>query len=544
MSNYIIYCRKSSESEERQILSIESQIKELGDLAKKLRLPVSEVLTESRSAKSPGRPVFGSLMERVSRGEIKGIISWKLDRLARNPMDGGAIVWALDQGKIEEIITPGNHLRNNSNDKFLMQLEFGMAKKYVDDLSDNVKRGLRMKLDKGWLPGLAPIGYLNETRDMTIIPDPDRYSIIRKMWELLLGGLCPPRIHQIAYHELGLRRRTGPRRTGNPLSLSSVYRLFTNPFYYGLIQYKGNVYRGKHQPMITKEEFWRAQELLGYKGKPRPQKHRFAFTGFIRCGECGCGITAEDRVNRYGSRYIYYHCTKKKVDVKCFQEYIQEAELERQMTEYLESIFISKPMLEFALEYLEHDQAGSREQEQLYQNSIELALRQCERKLANLNQMRLGELINDDEYVREKHGLLDEEIRLTASLKNVGNRQGNPYALMKESFIFANEAKERFVRGTPETKKAIIREIGSNFYLKDKKLSIDVKKPFKLIQKLYNSPHPENERFEPQNCAMNTSLATPSKTQFPIMGALLHDVRTFFEEEIKAGRYPEISIPD
>jgi DNA invertase Pin-like site-specific DNA recombinase len=97
MSGYFIYCRKSSEAEDRQVLSIESQTRELEQLAAKLNFPIAEILTESMSAKAPGRPVFNEMMQRLYRGEAAGIICWKLDRLARNSVDGGSIIWAIKQ---------------------------------------------------------------------------------------------------------------------------------------------------------------------------------------------------------------------------------------------------------------------------------------------------------------------------------------------------------------------------------------------------------------------------------------------------------------
>jgi DNA invertase Pin-like site-specific DNA recombinase len=105
MPGYFIYCRKSSEAEDRQVLSIESQTRELEQIAAKLNLPVTEILTESKSAKDPGRPVFTSMMRRLNRGEAAGIICWKLDRLARNPVDGGSIIWAIKQHGIK-VMTP------------------------------------------------------------------------------------------------------------------------------------------------------------------------------------------------------------------------------------------------------------------------------------------------------------------------------------------------------------------------------------------------------------------------------------------------------
>jgi site-specific DNA recombinase len=544
MASYIIYCRKSTESEEKQVLSIESQLKELNELSQRLDLPVSDVLTESRSAKYPGRPIFAHLLKRVAKGEVKGIISWKLDRLARNPVDGGELVMALDRGQIEEIVTPNSRLHNNSNDKFLMQLEFGMAKKYVDDLSDNVKRGNRMKVEKGWMPGRAPIGYLNEPLDHTIIPDPDRFAIIRQMWDLLLQGCPPSRIHRIAKDEFGLRNRKRPPKMGNPLCLSSTYRLFTNPFYYGVIEYNGMVYQGKHQPMITEGEFWRAQDHLGLRGKPRAKIHEFAFTGLMKCGECGCSITAEEHTNRYGSHYTYYHCTKKKTDVNCHQKYIGSQELERQMTDYLDRIHISDSLHDFVLSYLDQEQAESAETEAVYIHSNEKALQDCRRKLENLNRMRLNELINDEEYLKEKRSLLDEKLSLEGDLAQRNSVGETVVELTRKAFALAGIAKERFLGGSPDEKKTILKDIGSNFLLKDKKLIIDLIKPFHLIEKVHSTPCAKNQRFEPQENVMNTNLLGAPRPQFPIWGALVEDVRTFYEEEIKAGRYHEFSIGD
>ena len=146
MPTYFVYCRKSSEAEDRQILSIDSQISELKRHAVKKGVIIAAVLTEAKSAKAPGRPVFNSMMERLYRGEADGILCWKLDRLARNPVDGGAIIWAMKKYGVK-IITPFQSYGQSEDNVVWMYLEFGMAQKYVDDLSITVKRGLRAKAE-------------------------------------------------------------------------------------------------------------------------------------------------------------------------------------------------------------------------------------------------------------------------------------------------------------------------------------------------------------------------------------------------------------
>lgn len=298
---YFIYCRKSTEAEDRQVLSLESQKKELKDVAAKLGIPIVEILTEAQSAKAPGRPVFNELMNRLYRGEGVGLICWKLDRLARNSVDGGAVIWAIKQHGIK-VLTPSQSYSRDEDNVILMYIEFGMAQKYVDDLSKNVKRGLRAKVEKGLFPGNVPPGYINNTAkqqgERDIIKNPYRFPLVRRMWDLMLTGLyTPTRILDIATDEWGFRTR--PKRTtgGTPLSQSAMYKLFTRPFYYGSFEFpagSGNWYEGTHEPMITKEEYDRVQMLLGRKGNPRPSEHfKFPFTGIIKCGECDSMITAE-----------------------------------------------------------------------------------------------------------------------------------------------------------------------------------------------------------------------------------------------------------
>ena len=278
MPGYFIYCRKSSEAEDRQVLSIESQTRELEQIAAKLSLPIMEILTESKSAKEPGRPVFNQMMQRLYRGEAAGIICWKLDRLARNPVDGGSVIWAIKQHGIR-VRTPAQSYAREDDNIMLMYIEFGMAQKYVDDLSKNVKRGLKTKAEKGWYPNTPPWGYLSNkvrlTGETNVVKDPERFPIVRQMWDLMLTGCYnPTEILTLANTKWGFRTRLARRQGGKELSRSAIYKLFARPFYYGWFEFPPGSdvwHKGNHEPMVTEAEYDRVQTLLGRSGNPRPR---------------------------------------------------------------------------------------------------------------------------------------------------------------------------------------------------------------------------------------------------------------------------------
>lgn len=301
-TKYFVYARKSSEAEDKQVASIDAQIEELTKLARSENLKIVEMFSEAQSAKAPGRPIFNDMVQRIYNREAQGVICWKLDRLARNPVDGGTINWMLQQGAIQ-------HIRSFERSYFptdnvlMMSVEFGMANQFVRDLSVNVKRGLRKKVSDGWLPGIAPAGYLNtpdrEKGYKVIVEDPERFPLVRRMWDLILtGNFTAPRIHQMAIKEWGYRTVQRRREGGKPISRSAIYKLFSNPFYYGYFEFpagSGNWVKGRHKPMITEEEYQRVQSILGKRGKPAPKRHLFAFTGLMRCGSCQIEYHSRDK---------------------------------------------------------------------------------------------------------------------------------------------------------------------------------------------------------------------------------------------------------
>lgn len=483
MSRYLLYARKSSESEDRQVLSIDSQIKELKDLARTRGFGVVSVLQEARSAKAPGRPVFGKMMAEISRGRADGILCWKLDRLARNPVDGGALIWALDEGKLTEIATREKSFTNKGDEKFWMQLEFGMAKKYVDDLSDNVKRGNRAKLEQGWLPAVAPPGYLNDRATRTIVDDAARFDRCREIFELVLAGRSVNEIVVIADEDWHLRTVQRHRTGGTLLSKSMIYRMLGNPFYYGLIVRNGESYVGAHRPMITKAEFDRIQEILGRPNRRAYEKHDFAYTGMIRCGECGASVTAENKVQRHGHRYVYYHCTKRLAGHQCSQPSVEVKALEAQIAEALGRIAIDGEMLDWAIRYLRELQGKTSEKSSAVRESLASGLRDIRKEADALLDVRLRGLVSDDEYAAKKQALVEKEIRVKERVAHEETSATRWFEPAAKTCFFANQAPKLFPKASNVEKREIVISLGSNLVLRDKVLRMSAQKPFLMIEK-------------------------------------------------------------
>lgn len=539
MEPYFIYCRKSSEAEDRQVLSLETQTEEIQRLARQTGVRVVEIFSEARSAKAPGRPVFNAMMARIYKGEARGILCWKLDRLARNPIDGGAVIWAMKQQGVA-IITPTQTFSQASDNTILMYIEFGMAQKYIEDLSRNVKRGLHAKAVQGWYPSLAPLGYRNNRfkdqgmRD--IEPDPERYSLVRQMWDLLLTGAhTVPQIQRLANGTWGLRTRQMKTLGGKPLALSTVYEMFTNPFYYGWFEYprdSGQWYRGSHPPMIAEAEYDRAQEILGRKGKPRSIKHVFALTGLIRCGDCGRMVTAEKKHQiicsvckvkfaslnrdhcprcttpvadmRQPKRlvYSYYHCTGRR-GTGCTQGVTSDVALEKQVIRDLGRLDMSEEATSVALDALEQYRAQQPQRDAVVRTSVERAKGDIEKSLGQLINLKTspgnenGSLLSDEEYGRRRVELLKQKEKLEKLLKSDRSEFDEPIARTRAALQIASRIQARFAAGDPPTQKRILVDVGSNLVLRDKIFSMEAKIPFRLIEDFVSASGDDFEPIEP-----------------------------------------------
>ncbi len=346
---YCLYARKSTESDERQAMSIDSQIKEMMEQANKEGLNIVEIRQESHSAKLSGaRPVFKQLIYDIDKGLFNAILTWAPDRLSRNAGDLGALVDLMDRKQLLHIKTYSQTFSNNPNEKFLLMILCSQAKLENDHRGENVKRGIRAKCERGWRPCMSPLGYHNRTINGVndLVLDEVKAPILREMFELVAYcGFSGRSVKRYLDKEKNFLSRRGKK-----LALGRLYEILKNPFYCGDFEYpvgSGNWYKGKHEPLITRELFNKVQEKLATSDKPNSEKHDFPFTRTIRCSTCGSHLTGEERTKQLknGNRvkYVYYHCLRgKDKDFDCKEPYIREDDLVTQLVEIINEVEIDK----------------------------------------------------------------------------------------------------------------------------------------------------------------------------------------------------------
>lgn len=341
-----MYARKSSESEERQALSIDSQIKEMTQLAEKEKLEVVETKQESFSAKATAqRPVFNEMVDGIKSGEFNGILAWATDRLSRNAGDLGTLVDLMDEKRLVEIRTYGQQFTDSPNEKFLLMILGSQAKLENDNRGVNVMRGLRARVETGLWPGMAPLGYLNQKlldKRCELIVDKKRATIVKLIFKKAADGWSGRKLYHWLKDDLKFTTR------GNKhLTLSGIYRMLTSPFYYGMFEYpkkSGSWYHGKHQPLMSEDLFQKVQLQLK-REETRREAGEFIFTKLISCGYCGSGIIAEQkfvkRKDGTTTRCVYYGCSRTK-NCECKNTYLTEEKLMNEISKNLNRIQLNE----------------------------------------------------------------------------------------------------------------------------------------------------------------------------------------------------------
>lgn len=488
---FFVYARKSIENEDRQIASIESQIKELKEIALRESLEIVDIIYESKSAKAPGREKFNEMLNRIYNHEAEGILCWKLDRLARNFADGGMIIQLLQTNVIHHIRTYEKNYYPSDN-VLLMSFEFGIANQFILDLKAHTARGMRDKADRGWFPvAHPPLGYLHNPKKQKgideIIIDENNFFILQKVFkEIIKQEFTPRQIFNKANNEWGLRSSAGGK-----VAQSTFYRLLENKFFYGEFEYptgSGNWRIGKHKHLITKQEYESIQKILNRKNKIlTPYKHNFTFKNAIYCILCHSSITGEKHIktqkNGNVHEYIHYRYTRKK-DQNCTnKKSITEKDLNIQMIDILESIEIPKSFVSWAIGVLKD------ENEKKFENHAQIIQSQRKgydntvQKLKRLTEMKLNDDLLDEEYKLRRSELLTDKKQFEEIINDTNLNIENWVEKAEILFNYANTAKQMFEKGNLQDKQNVIRSLGSNLYLDNGKLTVILSKPFDFIQK-------------------------------------------------------------
>ena len=535
---YVLYARKSSESEDRQMASIDDQITEVQKIANELGIRVVKIFTESKSAKAPGRPVFNEMLGEIESGNADAILCWKLNRLARNPVDGGRVSWLLQNSTIKHIQCHGRDYKPSDN-VLMMQVELGMANQYVKELSVDVKRGMRQKALRGWNPAShLPIGYLHnkeqrrKVNEEEIIPDPERFHIVKKLWDLMLTGSYSLKEIKKNAENLGLKNNNN-----KPYSIKAFQNMFKTEFYHGFFYWTDENgteqrFKGKHKTLIDPQQWDKVQLILGNRKRvTRAKKYTYKFRGLLSCGECGGGITAERKfqvrctsckhkfsclhrnecpkcntliTDMEAPNFIditYYRCTKKKGP--CSQKATTEKEIQQQYQKLLSEVHILPEFHKFFCDVLKASEESELATEMKLMQKLKKQQTLIQQRKENLMLMRADAEINKEEYLKliEKNNLELQQIQQQS--QKLQSTAINWSLIAKKYADFALKTQEILEKTNFSELKSLLSVLGSNQSLKDQKVYILKGNPLFSIADFQKNEWLQKTRFEPKNPLIN-----------------------------------------
>ena len=473
---YYLYARKSTEDDDHQIMSIEAQIFELREFANREELEILEEFTESKSAKKPGREKFNEMMKKIEQSDGVGILTWHPDRLARNSVDGGKIIYLVDTQKIISLRFPTFWFEPTPQGLFMLQVAFGQSKYYSDNLIENIKRGIRQKLRRGeWLTK-APFGYINNPKTRKIEPDPVKSKIIVRAFNEFATGK-----HTFKSLAEFLAKFDITTKYGTPLAKASIQRILTNKAYLGLVKHKGEYFEGSFNSILSPQLFEAAQKILKQKAKPRKTKngHNFPFTGLLTCGKCGCAITAQWATGKCGGRYRYYRCTKKKGN--CGQKYLQEKELAAQLKERLQKVAVCDEWTDKFLRKVDEWEKEETHSSQTFVQNLERKISENQERLDKLVSSYIDGDIPKESYLKIKEKLMKEKLLLKQQKQDFGQKGKNWIEPLRAWILDTKKANFLASSDNFSEIKEFIRKVGTNPQLFNKSVFFSFCSPFDFL---------------------------------------------------------------
>lgn len=522
------YNRKSSEDEDRQVLSIESQIDEANKL--KLSLGIVNMITynDSKSAKTPGNRIqYLNMRQDILDGKIDAIMSWKPDRIARNMLEGGEMITFLQQGLIKAIITPPKIYWPNDN-VLLLAIEFGLANQFSRDLSVNVKRGQNKKARMGIPHGLATIGFKNdrteEKGNRKWLVDEIRLPLIKKILKLyLLGKYSGNQVYEIAI-KAGLTTPKHKRNGGSPITRSRIYEILKDTTYAGFFLQGGERYElDKNLPrLITEDEHYKILRMLSGKNIPKTQTHQSLYAGFIRsqhdqyigsdfkcqviceckhkfsyinkshCPKCGKEIILIKNPKYLEYEYYYNVSLKKKgLPVKSLPQKVVTDFL----LDFANKFTLSPELAKWSRKYVHELHDSEIETNLVIAQSQTERIAQLEVKKEKYRDLLVDGVIEREEYEHDtkKIGVEIEK------MKENSTKQVNWVQEADKIIDLGLEIKNIIKNGTTNAKREVLTRLGSNLIWDEEELFISNTKPIQILIDGLEWAKRKNPQFEPEN---------------------------------------------
>lgn len=475
----VLFCRVSSREQEDEGYSLPSQEKLLREYASKKNFAIEKVFTVSESASGKSqRKAFREMMNYVNTNNIKIIICEKTDRFTRNLKDAVTIYKWLDIEEQRQLHLVKDslilHKNSRSQEKLNLDMRVVFAKNYVDNLSEEVKKGQKGKIENGWSPqGNAPTGYKNtKAHGKSIhVPD-DNAHFITKMFELFATGNYSVNYLAEEMYSLGFRSKQGYKMNGN-----NIHRILTKYFYCGKFVWNGQVYQGNHEPLISVELFHTVQKLLKRKRPPKYSKHNFLFKNMLFCKECTGTVTWEKHKG-----IIYGHCNHYR---PCTQKtWVKDHEVDTQLSSALELLQIKSPRIrEWIYKGLCEKHGDTIEFQEKATTDIKSSINILTTKLDNLIDMRANGEIDKDQYLRKKQEAELEIEKYKNSINNIEKNLGKYSQLNLKVYQISQTAKEKYETLKPDQKRLLLQEIYETLALNEGRVEREYTNKYKVLQK-------------------------------------------------------------
>lgn len=470
MTKAVIYARVSSDEQQKEGFSIPAQIELLESYAKKNNIEVVKTYEESQTAKQAGRVKFNEMLKFLNDSkDVKTILVEKTDRLYRNFKDYvnlGETKFDIHLVKEGSIISQSS----SSHEKFVHGIKVLIAKNFIDNLSEETKKGRLKKVKEGYFIGQVPYGY-RKLDPRTSIIDEEKAPFVRRAFELYSqGDLSLEKVRNILFEEKLFYLPSTPKVSCGQLDL-----ILKNPAYTGAIRFQDEIYEGKHEAIITDKLFNDTQKAFRKDGKPLTRKeHQFLFAGMLKCAECGCAITSEIKKGKY----IYYRCTG--YDKTCSQKkvYIREEELEKQFDEAVKAVSLNDKHIEYIKQGLKESLFDTREFSKAKQTALQAQAEKIKVRLDKLYVDKLDGNISNEFWLEKKNQWINELDEIENLLHAFNDSDKKYYDAGIKILELVKNAYKAYSKQNNVEKRKMLKFLVSNSTINDKKVSYDYNLPF------------------------------------------------------------------